>query len=68
MVKLPYCNSFELQFHLLNTNHVISVVLGKWGWENKWNEEREVLGVGSIPVAILFSCQNMKIIALPCIT
>ena len=28
------------------------------------SEEREVLGVGSIPVAILPSCQNMKIIAL----
>ena len=27
-------------------------------------EEREVLGVGSIPVAILPSCQNMTIIAL----
>ena len=26
--------------------------------------EREVLGDGSIPVAILPSCQNMKIIAL----
>ena len=28
------------------------------------SEERGVLGVGSIPVAILPSCQNMKIIAL----
>ena len=28
------------------------------------SEEREVLGVGSIPVPILRSCQNMKIIAL----
>ena len=27
-------------------------------------EEREVLGVGSIPVAILPSCQDMKTIAL----
>ena len=26
------------------------------------SEEREVLGVGSIPVAILPSCHNMKII------
>ena len=29
-------------------------------------EEREVLGVGSIPVAILPSCQDMKTIALYC--
>ena len=28
------------------------------------SEEREVLGVGSIPVAILPSCQDMKPIAL----
>ena len=28
------------------------------------SEERGVLGVGSIPVAILLSCQNMKTIAL----
>ena len=28
------------------------------------SEEREVLGVGSIPVAILPSCQDSKIIAL----
>ena len=28
------------------------------------SEEGEVLGVGSIPIAILPSCQNMKIIAL----
>ena len=28
------------------------------------SEEREVLGVGSIPVAIFPSCQNMKVIAL----
>ena len=28
------------------------------------SEEREVLGVGSIPVAILPSCQDMKTIAL----
>ena len=28
------------------------------------SEEREVLGVGSISVAILPSCQNMKTIAL----
>ena len=28
------------------------------------SEEREVLGAGSIPVAILLSCQNMKSIAL----
>ena len=28
------------------------------------SEEREVLGVGSIPVTILQSCQNMKMIAL----
>ena len=28
------------------------------------SEEREVLGVGSIPVAILPSCQGMKTIAL----
>ena len=28
------------------------------------SEEREVLGVGSIPVAILPSCQDMKSIAL----
>ena len=28
------------------------------------SQEREVLGVGSIPVAILPSCQNMEIIAL----
>ena len=28
------------------------------------SEEREVLGVGSIPVAILPSCQNMKTVAL----
>ena len=28
------------------------------------SEEGEVLGVGSIPVAILPSCQKMKIIAL----
>ena len=28
------------------------------------SEEKEVLGVGSIPVAILPSCQNMKVIAL----
>ena len=27
------------------------------------SEEREVLGLGSIPVAILPSCQNMKTIA-----
>ena len=27
-------------------------------------EEREVLGVGSIPVAILPSCQDMKTIAI----
>ena len=27
------------------------------------SEERKVLGVGSIPVAVLPSCQNMKIIA-----
>ena len=27
-------------------------------------EEREVLRVGSIPVAIFHSCQNMKTIAL----
>ena len=30
------------------------------------SEEREVLGFGSIPVAILPSCQDMKIIALQC--
>ena len=28
------------------------------------SEEREVLGVGSIPVAILPSCQDMKTIAI----
>ena len=28
------------------------------------SEQRKVLGVGSIPVAALPSCQNMKIIAL----
>ena len=28
------------------------------------SEKREVLGVGSTPVAILPSCQNMKIIAV----
>ena len=28
------------------------------------SEEREVLGVGSIPVAILPSCQDMEAIAL----
>ena len=28
------------------------------------SEEREVLGIGSIPVAILPSCQDMKTIAL----
>ena len=28
------------------------------------SEEKEVLGVGSIPVAILPSCQDMKTIAL----
>ena len=28
------------------------------------SEEREVLGVGSIPVAILPSCQNMKTFAI----
>ena len=28
------------------------------------SEEREVLGVGSIPVAILSYCQDMKTIAL----
>ena len=28
------------------------------------SEEREVLGVGSIPVAILPSCQDVKTIAL----
>ena len=28
------------------------------------SEEREVLGVGSTPVAILTSCQDMKTIAL----
>ena len=28
------------------------------------SEEREVLGVGSIPVAILPSCQDLKTIAL----
>ena len=28
------------------------------------SEEKEALGVGSIPVAILPSCQNMKVIAL----
>ena len=28
------------------------------------NQERGVLGVGSIPVAILPSCQHMKTIAL----
>ena len=28
------------------------------------SEEREVLGVGNIPVAILPSCQDMKYIAL----
>ena len=32
------------------------------------SEEREVLGVGSITVAILPSCQNMKIIVLQLIT
>ena len=30
------------------------------------NEEKEVLGVGSIPVAILPSCQDVKTIALEC--
>ena len=30
------------------------------------SEEREVLGVGCIPVAILSSCQDMKTIALQC--
>ena len=30
------------------------------------SEEREVLGVGSIPVAILPSRQDMKTIALQC--
>ena len=28
------------------------------------SEEREVLGVGSIPVAILPSCQDMKTVAI----
>ena len=31
------------------------------------SEEREVLGVGSIPVAKLSSCQGMNDIALQCI-
>ena len=30
------------------------------------SEEREVLGVGSIPVAILRSCQYMKILHYNC--
>ena len=30
------------------------------------SEEREVLGVGSIPVAILPSCQYMKILRYKC--
>ena len=30
------------------------------------SEEREVLGVGGTPVAILPSCQNMKTVALKC--
>ena len=30
------------------------------------SEEREVFGVGSIPVAILPSCQDIKTIALLC--
>ena len=30
------------------------------------SEEREVLGVGSIPVAILPCCQDMTTIALSC--
>ena len=32
------------------------------------SEEMEVLGVGSMPVAILPSCQNMNIMHYNCIT
>ena len=31
------------------------------------SEEREILWVGSIPVAILISCQDMKILHYNCI-
>ena len=33
-------------------------------YTNKENEERGVLGIGSIPVAMLSSCQDMKTIPL----
>ena len=37
---------------------------GRHGILPTGSEEREVLGVGSIPVAILPSCQDMKTFAL----
>ena len=48
----------------LNTNLTLVLVLGCTHLLPTGSEERGVLGVGSIPVAILPSCQDMKTIAL----
>ena len=41
--------------------------IAQWVLLPNGSEERGVLGVGSIPVAILPSCQNMKLLHHNCI-
>ena len=60
----------NLEPHLQHSKNIQSILLyPKEGMEIKpllptGSEKRGVFEVGSIPVAILLSCQNMKIIAL----
>ena len=48
----------------MSQNNLIYALIFLLGLLPTGSEEREVLGVGSIPVAILPSCQFMKSIAL----
>ena len=64
-----YGRQTEWQHFLLTSHNFLHQVSINCLWYNiillpPGNEEREVLGVGSIPVPILPSCQDLKTIAI----